>query len=90
MPLLGGYVHGFEDFSIDPGQEQQAAEHGGHFCNGERPPYQVYIAAEGEQIRHRQQHNDLTDEGNDHAVDAVAQSLKHRGDDDAESRRRGS
>ena len=61
MPSTGGFIHGFEDFSIDSGQEQQTAEHGGHFCNGERPPYKVYITAEGEQICHRQQHNDLTE-----------------------------
>ena len=55
----------------------------GDLRDREGEPDGVDVPGKRQQVGHRKQHDQLARDGDDHAVDAVAESLEHAADDDA-------
>ena len=77
-------VQGLNLLPIDPDEEEQGSHQADHLCNGEGPPYEVYIATQTQQIGRRQQRHHLTAKGGDGGIDAVTQRLEGSGEGNAD------
>ncbi len=57
LPVLGLCVQGLDSGFVDSAEEQQGQGQAHHLGNQERPPNQVDVSGEAQQIGHRHQHN---------------------------------
>lgn len=75
----------FNNFMVDAEEEIYGQYQGHKLCNGESPPYVIYVSHPGQQICGREENYELSGDGNDHAVNSVSQSLKYRSAYNAET-----
>ena len=50
--------------AVDSPEENQGQDNGHHLCNQEAPPYVVDISGQGQEPGNRNQHDELTAQGN--------------------------
>src|SRR5699024_1707676 len=86
LPVLGLCVQGLDSGFVDSAEEQQGQSQAHHLGNQERPPNQVDVSGEAQQIGHRHQHNQLPAQGDDGGIAAVPQALEAGAEGNADGR----
>ena len=70
---------GLDAGPVELAEEQAGRRQGGQLRNREGPPDIVHVAGKAQQVGHRQQHQQLTAQGDDGGVAALAQRLEGGG-----------
>ena len=78
--------HGLDLQPVEAEEEGHTQGGGEQLRQGEGPPHQVQLPAEGQQPRRRQQHHQLADHGDHQTQHTVAQGLEGGGAHNAEAR----
>ncbi len=72
--------------AINSDKENDRHQQRHYLRNRKRPPHRSYPARQRQQISRRQKHHKLSGDGDNHAVNRIAQCLKSRSTDNTETR----